>query len=77
MKQAKKPWWRHPLLWMVLAGPAAAVLAGFAMLWLALGTPDPSVGTGAAAKPLMPALAGRNHAVTPAHDLPARQREKP
>ena len=77
-----EPWWRFPLLWMVIAGPAAVVLASFVTLWLALRTPDPVVAAdyyrrgieinkALADKKLMPALAGRNHAATPDADVPA------
>lgn len=77
-----EPWWRFPLLWMVVALPAAVVLASFVTLWLALRTPDPVVSPDyyrqgieinktPGGKKLMPALAGRNHAATPAADLPA------
>lgn len=72
------PWWRYPLVWMVIAGPAAVVVAGFFTLWLAISTPDPLV-TGdyyrrgmeinqtlARDKSLAPAQQGRNHAATPA-----------
>ncbi|RZL89901.1 MAG: nitrogen fixation protein FixH [Variovorax sp.] len=79
------PWWRFPLLWMVVAGPALVVVAGFATLWLAMRTPDPVVAPDyyrqgieinktLADKKLLPALAGRNHAATPDADLPAPKR---
>lgn len=72
------PWWRYPLVWMVVAGPAAVVVAGFFTLWLAISTPDPLVAgdyyrrgmeinqTQARDKSLAPAQQGRNHAATPA-----------
>lgn len=72
------PWWNYPLVWMVIAGPALVVVAGFVTLWLAIRTPDPVV-TGdyyrrgmeinqtlARDKALAPAQQGRNHAATPA-----------
>ena len=79
------PWWRFPLLWMVIAGPAVVVVAGFATLWLAMRTPDPvvapdyyrqgvEINRALADKKLLPALAGRNHAATPDADLPAPKR---
>ncbi len=79
------PWWRFPLLWMVIAGPALVVVASFVTLWLALHTPDPvltpdyyrkgiEINKTLADKKLMPALAGRNHAATPDADLPAPKR---
>ncbi len=75
------PWWKFPLVWMVIAGPAAVVLAGFYTLWLAVRAPDPVVAQDyyrqgieinktLTDKKLMPALAGRNHAATPGSDLP-------
>lgn len=76
-----EPWWRFPLLWMVLAGPAVVVVASFVTLWLAMRSPDPVVAEDyyrqgieinktLADKKLMPALSGRNHAATPADDVP-------
>lgn len=38
---ASAPWWRYGHVWLLIAGPAAVVLAGFATLWLAIRTPDP------------------------------------
>ena len=67
-----EPWWRFPLLWMVLAGPALVVVASFVTFWLAWRSPDALVSEDyyregveinktLAVKKLMPALAGRNH----------------
>jgi hypothetical protein len=78
-------WWRFPLLWMVVAGPAVVVVASFATLWIAVKVPDPvvapdyyrqgiEINKALADKKLMPALAGRNHAATPAEDVPAPKR---
>jgi len=75
-----KPWWRYPLLWMVLAGPAAVVVASFVTLWLVVRAPDPVVAVDyyrqgieinktLADKKMMPAMTGRNHAATPADDV--------
>ena len=80
-----KPWWRFPLVWMVMAGPALVVIASFVTLWLAVRTPDPVVASdyyrrgieinqSLADRKLMPALAGRNHAATPQADVPAERR---
>ena len=76
--ESDAPWWKFPLVWMVIAGPAIVVVAGFVTLWLALRTPDPLVAgdyyrqgleinktLAAKDKTLMPAVQGRNHAVTP------------
>ncbi len=64
------PWWKFPLVWMVIAGPAVVVVAGFVTLWIALHSPDLVV-TPDSAKALTPAVTGRNHAVTPQADVPA------
>jgi hypothetical protein len=37
---AARPWYREPWPWLLMAAPAAAVLAGAVTLWLALGTSD-------------------------------------
>jgi hypothetical protein len=79
-------WWRHPLLWMVIGGPAVVVAASFVTFWLAWRSPDALVSEDyyregveinktLAVKKLMPALAGRNHAATPADDVPAPRRK--
>lgn len=68
--QPYPPWWKFPLVWMVIAGPAVVVVAGFVTLWIALHSPDLVV-TPDRAKTLMPAVTGRNHAVTPQADVPA------
>lgn len=71
-------WWKFGHVWLLIAGPAAVVVAGFFTLFLALRTPDPVVG-GYAYRPgsgtsktlpvkedasLAPALQARNHAAT-------------
>ncbi|BEP35616.1 hypothetical protein GmRootV59_25870 [Variovorax sp. V59] len=78
-------WWRHPLLWMVIAGPALVVVASFVTLWYAWDSPDPLVSEDyyrrgveinktLADKALMPAVNGRNHAATPAEAVPGPRR---
>lgn len=37
------PWWRHPMMWLVLGGPAIVVVASMATLTLAVTHPDPVV----------------------------------
>jgi len=80
-----EPWWKFPLVWMVIAGPAIVVVAGFATLWLAIRTPDPVVSEDyyrqgieinktLADKKLLPAQVGRNHAATPSDDVPIPKR---
>jgi len=68
------PWWRYRMVWLVISGPAAVVVAGIATLVLALTHIDPVLdepSSGAArvavAKtPAAPAQQARNHAATPA-----------
>lgn len=79
MTRQDQPWWKHGLVWLVISGPVAVVLAGIATVVLAVRTPDPVVATdyyrrgieinkalAARDKGSLPALQGRNHAATPA-----------
>lgn len=60
------PWWRVPMVWLVLAGPAAVVVASFVTLGIALSHPDRVVtAADEAAAAQQPALRARNHAATP------------
>ncbi len=73
------PWWKFGYVWLVVAGPAIVVVAGFATLYLAVTRPDPvitedyyrkgieinkTLGDRASAASLAPALQARNHAQT-------------
>ncbi|QNP50630.1 FixH family protein [Diaphorobacter aerolatus] len=72
------PWWRFGHVWLIIAGPAIVVVAGFVTLWLAISRPDPVVEEDYYQRGLrinetlreqkdramMPALKGRNHAAT-------------
>ncbi|RUP25118.1 MAG: nitrogen fixation protein FixH [Curvibacter sp.] len=83
-----RPWWTHGHVWMIIAGPAIVVVAGFVTLWLAIRTPDPVIEADyykrgveinktlpdADPKAMMPALQGRNHAATPTQDIPEPKR---
>ena len=40
---AATPWWRVPFVWMVIGGPLAVVVAGFATLAIAIAYPDPVI----------------------------------
>jgi hypothetical protein len=60
MDRPISPWWRHGMVWLVIAGPAAVVVAGFVTLALAALNPDPVLRTVET-----PAVEGRNHAATP------------
>ena len=71
------PWWKFGHVWLVIAGPVAVVIAGFATAWIAISHPDPVLAgdyyrkgiemnkTLTKNKSLAPALQGRNHAATP------------
>ncbi len=58
-------WWRLPIVWMVIGGPAIVVLASFATLALAILYPDPVLSTQVSDRSVMPAVQARNHAATP------------
>jgi len=62
------PWWKLPIVWLVIAGPALVVVAGVATAVVAFKNVDPvldtSVGHVEAAKDL-PASKARNHAGSP------------
>ena len=74
---APEPWWKFGHVWLVIAGPAVVVVAGFFTLYLALRFPDPVISQDyyrqgleinkTLANPsasLAPAQQGRNHAQT-------------
>lgn len=73
------PWWKYGHVWLLIAGPAAVVVAGVATIVIAVQRPDPVVDAdyyrrgieinktlAAGDKSHLPALQGRNHAATPA-----------
>jgi uncharacterized protein len=71
------PWWRHPMVWMVVSGPAVVVLAATVTAVVAWRGADPEVEHAAvvqarveAKDPLAPALKARNHAATPTREAP-------
>lgn len=77
-----KSWWQYGHVWLIIAGPALVVVAGFITLAIAIRIPDPVVAddyyrrgldinkTLAAEKDmqLAPAMQARNHVVTPKPD---------
>jgi len=78
-----QPWWKYGHVWLIIAGPAVVVIAGFVTLWLALARPDPVLAEDYyqrgldinktlknAESSMTPATKGRNHAATPAQDQP-------
>jgi len=40
MQTDAMPWYREPWPWLLMAGPAAVVVAGFATLWIAVASSD-------------------------------------
>jgi len=72
------PWWKHGLVWLIIAGPVTVVLAGIGTIVIAVQRPDPVVEAdyyrrgieinktlAARDKATLPAMQGRNHAATP------------
>lgn len=69
------PWWRHRMMWLVLGGPAAVVVAGVVTAVIAIRGADPVVVESTTAEVrsavgVAPAMQGRNHAATPAAAKP-------
>ncbi|OYQ41136.1 nitrogen fixation protein FixH [Rhodoferax sp. TH121] len=74
---SSQPWWHFGHVWLVLAGPAIVVVAGFITLYLAMSGADPVVDQNyyqkgieinrtleGAPESLAPAMQARNHAAT-------------
>ena len=60
------PWWRVRMVWLVIGGPLAVVVASFATLTLALSRPDPVASSQeVAGSAETPAVQARNHAASP------------
>lgn len=59
-------WWRLPIVWMVVGGPAIVVVASFATLALAILNPDPVLESSRPASAAeVPAMQARNLAAAP------------
>lgn len=73
MQTTATPWWRYPLVWMVIAGPALVVIASIASAAVAWRQMDTVVGSGVESVPTQadptradaPAQKARNHAASP------------
>jgi len=67
MNRPVLPWWRVPMVWLVIGGPAVVVVAGFVTLFIALRWGDPPLRQTVAdpAEAMTPATQARNHVVTP------------
>jgi hypothetical protein len=66
------PWWRVAMVWLVLSGPVAVIVAGIVTMTLAWRHVDPLVTDAPQARAAVPntstspAMQARNHAATPA-----------
>ena len=76
----ERPWWQFGHVWMVIAGPAVVVVAGFFTYYLAVRTPDPVLPTAVQTSTdsaqtsgisQAPAVQARNHAATGVLPTPA------
>lgn len=68
-----RPWWSFGHVWLLIAGPAVVVVAGFFTYYLAASSPDPVLPAQPAAQApggqgadisQAPAVQARNHAAT-------------
>lgn len=79
LENSNDPWWKHGFVWMIIAGPAIVVVAGFITLYLAVSRPneivdettylqgrqsDMSIEARRMESGQAPAILGRNHATT-------------
>lgn len=63
------PWWRVGMVWLVLGGPAAVVVAGIVTAVIAVRGAEPVLTSQERAKfSDRPAVQGRNHAATAQSD---------
>lgn len=56
----RRPWWREPMMWLVVGGPTIVVIAGITTAVIAYRGADPVLDT---REPT--AMQSRNHVVTP------------
>lgn len=61
------PWWRHRMMWLVIGGPLAVVVAALVTAVIAIRGADPVIPVNDAeqTRTTAPALEARNHAATP------------
>lgn len=62
----RKAWWREPMMWLVVGGPASVVVAGVVTAVIAVRGADPVLDTHGE----QTAVQARNHAATPAAPTP-------
>jgi len=67
-----QPWWKYPIVWLMIGGPAVVVVASIVTTVIAINGADPVIRTTVSGADtgskdaLMPAGAARNHVATPA-----------
>lgn len=75
-KAQGRPWWREPMMWLVIGAPATVVMASLVTVYIAVSAPDPVIDRDyyqrglerslpADASAMRPAHEARNHAATP------------
>ena len=65
LPESASRWWREPMMWLVVGGPLAVVVAGGATAAIAMHAPDAVVLNMPASTELRPAVQARNHAAAP------------
>lgn len=63
-----RPWWRYPIVWLVVGGPLAVVIASLITVVVAFKNVDPVLDTSVDqvnAPNEAPAVKARNHAANP------------
>jgi hypothetical protein len=63
-----RPWWRYPMVWLVIGGPLLVVIAAIATAVIAFKNVDPVLDTSidqVTAPSEAPAAKARNHAANP------------
>ena len=66
-----RPWHKQLWPWLLIAPPAASIVGGFALLWMAIASDDGLVTAQAPARP-----AAHRHALTPAEAARCAARDR-
>lgn len=72
-QQDNPRWWQVGMVWLVVGGPLAVVVAATAtavIAWRGADTPLATAASGRVGTAQVPAVLGRNHAATPAPAAP-------
>lgn len=70
--EPSQPWWRYPIVWLMIGGPLSVVVAGISTVVIAYHHVDPVLDTyNASHQPEhLPAVSGRNLAADTAMRVP-------